>query len=87
MSRVFQIWPSAADLAREIGENPITVRAWRRRGSIPADRDLALIEAARRRGEDLTLEELAAARRPRKRREVDDSLRQSSAARANGAAA
>lgn len=63
MDKVFSIWPNAADLAREIGENPVTVRAWRNRGSIPADRDTILVEAARRRGADLTLADLAEARR------------------------
>lgn len=63
MDKVFTIWPNAAELAREIGENPITVRAWRNRGSIPADRDTILVEAAQRRGADLTLADLAEARR------------------------
>lgn len=63
MEKVFSIWTNAAQLAREIGENPVTVRAWRNRGSVPADRDLALIEAAGKRGATLTLEDLAEARR------------------------
>lgn len=63
MEKVFSIWPNAAELAREIGENPVTVRAWRSRGSIPADRDAILIEAAKRIGATLTLEELSEARR------------------------
>lgn len=63
MDKIFSLWPTVAELARDIGENPITVRAWRRRRSIPADRDLLLVEAARRRGAALTLEDLAAARR------------------------
>lgn len=62
MNPIFDIWPNAAELARDIGENPVTVRSWRRRGSVPADRDLILIEAAARRGAELTLAQLAAAR-------------------------
>lgn len=63
MQKVFTIWPNAAELAREIGEKPVTVRAWRNRGSIPADRDRVIIEAARSRGIDLRYEDLADARR------------------------
>jgi len=66
MDKVFSIWDSSADLAREIGENPATVRSWRNRGSIPADRDLDLIEAAKRRGKSLSLEVLAEARAARR---------------------
>ena len=63
MEKVFSIWPNAAQLARDLGEKPSTVRAWRNRKSVPADRDADLIEAARLRGQTLTLEDLAAARR------------------------
>lgn len=63
MEKVFSIWPTAAALARDIGESEITVRAWKRRMSIPANRDLTLIAAAKRRGHELTLEDLAALRR------------------------
>lgn len=59
MEKVFRIWPNAAELARALGENPVTVRSWRNRGSIPADRDLLLVEAAKRKGVSLTLEDLA----------------------------
>ncbi|MFC3060029.1 carph-isopro domain-containing protein [Paenirhodobacter populi] len=65
MEKVFCIWPNAAELAREIGENPVTVRSWRARGSIPADRDVILVRAAAKRGAVLTVEELAEARRKR----------------------
>lgn len=63
MEAVFSIWDTAADLARDIGADPTTVRHWRRRKSIPARYDLDLIEAARARGKTLTLDDLAQMRR------------------------
>lgn len=59
MDHIFSIWPTVADMARDLGENPVTVRAWRQRGSIPAKHDLAIIECARERGAEVTLEEMA----------------------------
>ena len=58
-----RIWPTLADLASDLGKPYQTVAAWKQRGRVPADHDLDLIEAARKRGADLTLEELAQARR------------------------
>lgn len=59
MEQVFAIWPSMADMARDIGENPVTVRQWRRRGVIPAWHDAAIVQAARARGYTLSLADLA----------------------------
>lgn len=59
MERIFKIWPSLADMARDLGENPITVRHWRRRESIPAKFDTRIIEAAAKRGATVTYEQLA----------------------------
>lgn len=62
MDEVFTIWPTTADMARDIGVNPITARHWRRRKSIPAWYDAAIVDAAKRRGAKLTFEDLARAR-------------------------
>jgi hypothetical protein len=62
MERIFTIWPTAADLARDIGENPVTVRHWRRRGSIPARFDRSIVDAAAKRGASLSFEDMANAR-------------------------
>lgn len=59
MDRIFNTWPTVADMARDLGENPVTVRSWRQRGSIPAKYDLAIVRMARERGGELTLEDLA----------------------------
>ena len=50
-----------AELARDIGENEVTVRAWKRRGSIPASKHVAVVEAARKRDLNLDYERLARA--------------------------
>lgn len=62
MERIFTIWPTIAEFAREIGEKPVTVSLWKQRGSIPGNRDVAIVEAAKKRGVTVTYEELARAR-------------------------
>ena len=64
MEHIESIWPKFADLAKDLGLPYPTVAAWRQRGNIPAKHDLDLIEAAKRRGRDLTLQQLAEMRRP-----------------------
>jgi len=59
MQAVLDLWSSQEELARDIGEKGVTVRAWKARGSIPASRDLKLVAAAGRRGIGLTLEHIA----------------------------
>lgn len=63
MEHIFTIWPKMSDLAADLKKPYPTVAAWKQRGSIPAEYDLDLIEAASKRGKTLTLEELASARR------------------------
>jgi len=63
MKHISRIWPTVAQLAADLGKPYQTVAAWKRRGRIPADHDLDLIAAARKRGAVLTLEDLANARR------------------------
>jgi hypothetical protein len=47
---IFAVWPSDADLGRDIGMPYRTVSAWKQRGSIPAPYWREIIAAARRRG-------------------------------------
>jgi hypothetical protein len=47
---IFAIWPTDADLAREIGMSYSTVSAWKQRGSIPVAYWHAILDAAHRRG-------------------------------------
>ena len=63
MEHIAHIWPTMASLAVDLGKPYQTVAAWKLRGRIPADYDLDLIEAAKRRGHKLTLSALAEARR------------------------
>ena len=50
ISELFAVWPSDADLGRDIGIPYPTVSAWKQRGSIPAAYWRDIIRAARRRG-------------------------------------
>ena len=63
MEQIFDLWPNISDLAADLGKPYTTVQSWSQRRSIPARFDLDLIEAAKRRGCTLTLEQIAAARR------------------------
>jgi hypothetical protein len=47
---IFAVWPSDADLARDIGVPYPTVAAWKQRGSVPVAYWRALLRAARKRG-------------------------------------
>lgn len=62
MDTIFDLWPSLAALASDLDRPYPTVAAWKQRGSIPAKYDSALIFAARARGKELSLEDLAEAR-------------------------
>lgn len=53
-------WPNDRDFADDLGERPQQAAVWRHRGLIPADKWPCLVEAARRRGIDVTLAELGA---------------------------
>lgn len=63
MQHIRHIWPTVKDIADDLGVPYTTAHSWGVRGRIPADYDLDLIEAAKKRGKLLTLEELAEARR------------------------
>lgn len=62
MDEIFAIWPTIAEMARDMGEPYPTVSSWVRRG-IPAARDADVIAAAKRRGVDVTFERLHELRR------------------------
>ena len=72
MKSIIAMFPSAAALAREIGKNPITVRQWGNRGSIPGKYDVPILSAAKRLNVPLTLEMLAEARSPGKSGNPDE---------------
>ncbi len=55
-------WPSRIGLAADTDRKLTTINSWWRRNSIPGDRDVALVDAARRRGLFLTFEDLARSR-------------------------
>lgn len=50
VSDIFSVWPSDADLGRDLGVSYPTVSAWKQRGSIPATYWRDIIRAARKRG-------------------------------------
>jgi hypothetical protein len=93
MHHIEHIWPTVKEMSEDLGIPYTTVHSWARRGRIPADHDLDLIEAAARRGKSLTLAELAAARRAAVTRiedhppaNVDSSAQLQPPARKRGAA-
>ncbi|CAO3358663.1 hypothetical protein [Azospirillum palustre] len=66
---IIDLWPSAREFAADLGVPPTHVAVWRHRNSIPDYHWADLIEAARRREIDLSLETLAVmAREKRPRR-------------------
>ena len=59
MQAIFALWDTVTQMARDLGESEHTVRAWKRRNSIPGDRDVLIVEHAKRIGKPVTFEELA----------------------------
>jgi hypothetical protein len=57
MNAIFDIWPTMAEMAQDLGLPYQTVAAWRSRG-IPYRRFEAVLRAAEARGHALTLEDL-----------------------------
>jgi hypothetical protein len=55
--RIYSVWPSAEEFARDIGEPGVKVRQWRNRsGSIPPRYWSRIRSAAARRGAEIPLE-------------------------------
>ena len=63
MDNILSLWPNLAELSKDIDVPYQTVAAWKQRGSIPAKYDIDIVDAAARRGQQLTLDDLAQARR------------------------
>jgi hypothetical protein len=57
---IIELWPSARELASDLGKNYETVRKWRFRNNIPADYWMPIIDAGKKRRIRVTLESLAA---------------------------
>lgn len=66
LSHLSHIWKKIADMASDLGVPYTTAHSWAARRRVPADRDLDLIAAAKKRGKKLTLEDLANARREKR---------------------
>lgn len=57
---IFKAWPSLAEFVRDLGVPYQTASAWKARGSISSEHWLAIVHAARRRGNfEITTELLA----------------------------
>lgn len=63
MDAIFDLWPSVAALAEDLGRNYHTVVSWRRRSFFPAELDTDLMAAAQRRKLPVSLPRLAKARK------------------------
>jgi len=51
-------WPSLRVLADEMGEKPNTVSKWKNRGRIPPEKMLKFLAVAKRRGVNVTADDL-----------------------------
>ena len=60
VDEIMDLWPSAVALAEDIDELPDTVRKWRARGRIPADKLEAVHKAAQARAKTAETKALAA---------------------------
>ena len=59
---ILDLWPSLADLARDISEAPETVRMWKYREHIPPKHWGPILRAATSRGIEISFDDLEAAR-------------------------
>ena len=55
---IFALWETAEDMAAALGERSGTVRMWRHRNAIPLRHFPKVVEAARARGVNITLQDL-----------------------------
>lgn len=69
MDEIFSIWPSDAELARDLSCSRKNPCAWRHRRNIPAAYHKDMIEAAAKRGRKLTFEDIAKANAAAKNQE------------------
>lgn len=70
---VFGLWPTLAEMAREIGHPYDNVVKWRRRAAIPSHAWADVIRGAERRGSVVTPSDLLALNPPRKSRAAPSS--------------
>lgn len=67
---IFQIWPTTADLAREVNQNYDTVRKWKEHGRIPATAWRAVIIAAAKRERIISVDDLMRTVVPRRAKKI-----------------
>lgn len=60
-TEIIDLWPAPSELASDINEKPGTVRKWKTRNSIPAEKWLSVIHSANSRRIDLSMNDLAVA--------------------------
>lgn len=65
---IFALWPTISKFARDLGNDPDTVRKWKKFGRIPQEEWPNVISAAAKRGKTLTLEDIMGANAPMKPR-------------------
>ena len=70
VAEIYALWPSDADLGRDVGLPYTTIAAWKQRGSIPAAYWRDLVRAARRRGHPELTADLLAELHARKSRDT-----------------
>ena len=56
---IINLWPSQAELARDLGALPETVGKWHQRNRVPGWRWLPMVEAAKRRKIPLSVKTMA----------------------------
>ncbi|MCF6304380.1 MAG: hypothetical protein L3J33_03300 [Rhodobacteraceae bacterium] len=62
MNEILELWPSMAELARDLGVKQGIVAGWRRNNSIPAKYDGLIVRHAKTRGIDLSYAKISEAR-------------------------
>lgn len=72
---IFKIWDPLADMARDLNLPYQTVAKWAQRERIPSESWQAVIEAAKRKGRVVTLEQLANANPPRQSAGANDDTK------------
>ncbi len=59
MEKIFALWPSVSQMARDLDVPIQTCHAWKRRGSIPSKHDVAIVKHAASNNIVLTYEQVA----------------------------
>lgn len=61
-SEIIDLWPSASEFARRLGEKPVVAQRWKMRGRIPGKYDTRIVKLAKAEGKPVTYEMLALSR-------------------------